>query len=174
MDTFHIPVGEMTITPNDAQLISGLSMAGKAVRGKDYVNELEWHKIYAFTKNVFGWDEDKTKSEMLVGQAKQRMFHLESLRDQFMGTKKLCDQGKEVTTERITATTHLYLLYVLGIVIFPDISDAGVKANYIKLLDLIHKMANYSWGSAILENLLNELRKYSRHEPAEGICVLCR
>ncbi|XP_026440522.1 protein MAINTENANCE OF MERISTEMS-like [Papaver somniferum] len=95
-DTLHLPYGEMTITPNDAKFITGASIDGKAVKHKEYAQELEWDKIYAFTKEVFQRDEEMTKSQMLVVKAKHRIFHLSKLRELFSGTKKLCAEGKEL------------------------------------------------------------------------------
>ncbi|XP_026433843.1 protein MAIN-LIKE 1-like [Papaver somniferum] len=133
-DTLHLPFGEMTITPNDAKFITGLSIEGKSVKHKEYVQEIDWDKIYKWTKEVFQWDEEKTKQEMLLGKEKQRIFHLSRLRSNFMGTKKLRHEGKEVTRERIIATANVYVLYILGVVIFHDVSGARVNANFIQLL----------------------------------------
>ncbi|XP_026450701.1 protein MAINTENANCE OF MERISTEMS-like [Papaver somniferum] len=151
----------MTITPNNVKFITGLSIEGKAVKHEYYVQELNWDNIYAFTKNVFQRDEDRTKSGMLVGKAKQRIFHLSKFRHNFMGRKNLRDEGKEVTPERIISTANAYVLYVLGVVIFPDISGAHVSANFIQLLQPFDKIHEYSWGTAILVSL-NELRKAFR------------
>ncbi|XP_026433809.1 protein MAINTENANCE OF MERISTEMS-like [Papaver somniferum] len=95
-DTLNLPFEEMTITPNDAKFITGLSIEGKSVKHKGYAQELAWDKIYAWTKEVFQWYEEKTKKEMLVGKSKQRIFHLSKLRENFMGTKNLRAQGKEL------------------------------------------------------------------------------
>ncbi|XP_026428701.1 protein MAINTENANCE OF MERISTEMS-like [Papaver somniferum] len=154
----------MTITPNDAKFITGLSIYGKDVNYKEYVQELYWDKIYVFTKNVLQWDEEINKSQMLVGKAKQRIFHLSKLRDLFMRTKKLCVEGKEVTKERIFATANAYVLDIMGSVIFPDVSGARVNANFIQLLEPFNKIHEYFWGTAILALSLNELRKASRAE----------
>ncbi|XP_026399362.1 protein MAINTENANCE OF MERISTEMS-like [Papaver somniferum] len=158
-NTFYLLVGEMTINSNDAKLITELSIEGKSANHKNYGQELERDKIYAFTKNVLQWDEEATKSEMLVGKAKQRIFHLAGLRYQFMGTKNLRAQGKEVTKERIFASTNAYVLYILGSVIF---HSARASTNFIQLLQPFDKIHEYSWGSAILAHSLNELRKDSR------------
>ncbi|XP_026459689.1 protein MAINTENANCE OF MERISTEMS-like [Papaver somniferum] len=155
-DTLHLPFGEMTITPNDAKFITGLSIEGK------YAQELDWDKIHAWTKEVFQWDEEKTKKEMLVGKAKQRIFHLSRLRSNFMVTKKLRHEGKAVTLQRIIATANAYVLYILGAVIFPDISGARVNANFIQLLQPFDKIQDYSWGTSILAHSLTQLRKAFR------------
>ncbi|XP_026459966.1 uncharacterized protein LOC113360709 [Papaver somniferum] len=175
-NTLHLPFGEMTITTNDAKFITGLSIEGKAVKHKEYVQELEWDKIYAWTKEVFQWDEEKSKKEMLVGKAKQRIFHLSRLRSNFMGTKKIRTEGKEVTPQRIIATANAYVLYILGAVIFPDVSGTHVNANFIQLLQLFGKIQDYSWGIAILAHSLTELRKASglKGTNSEGIWLFCR
>ncbi|XP_026451318.1 uncharacterized protein LOC113351575 [Papaver somniferum] len=161
-DTLHLPFGELTITPHYAKFITGLSIEGKAVKSKWYAQELEWDNIYALTKYVFQWDEERTKSEMLVGNLKQRIFHLSKLRDNFMGTKKLRAEGKEVAQERIISTANAYVLYVLGAVIFPEVSGARMSANFIQMLQPFNKIHEYSWGTSILAHSLNELRKASR------------
>ncbi|XP_026384315.1 uncharacterized protein LOC113279884 [Papaver somniferum] len=163
-DTLHLPFGEMTITPNDVKLITCLSIEGKAVKHKGYEPELEWDKIYAWTKEVFQWDEEKTKKEMLVGKAKHRIFHLSRLMENFMGTKKLCAEGKEVMPQRIIATANAYVLYVLGAVIFLDVSGARLSANFIHLLQPFGELREYSWATAILAHSLKELRKASRSQ----------
>ncbi|XP_026396199.1 probable ATP-dependent RNA helicase ddx56 [Papaver somniferum] len=89
---------------------------------------------------------------MLVGKAKQRIFHLSRLRSNFMGTKKLSTDGKEVTPQRIIATANAYVLYILGVVILPDVPGARVNANFIQLLQPFGKIQDYSWGTAILDH----------------------
>ncbi|XP_026436202.1 protein MAINTENANCE OF MERISTEMS-like [Papaver somniferum] len=80
----------------------------------------------------------------------------------FMGTKKFRAERKEVTREHIIATTNAYVLYVLGAVIFSNVSGARVSANFIQLLQPFDKIHEYSWGNDILAHSLNELRKASK------------
>ncbi|XP_026428834.1 protein MAINTENANCE OF MERISTEMS-like [Papaver somniferum] len=81
-----------------------------------------------------------------------------------MGTKKLRAEGKEVTPQRIIATANAYVLYVLGAVIFPDVSVARVSANFIQLVQPFGEIRAYSWATAILSHSLKELRKASRSQ----------
>ncbi|XP_026384455.1 uncharacterized protein LOC113280032 [Papaver somniferum] len=173
-DTLHLPFGEMTITPNGAKFITGLSIEGKAVKKKDYAQELDWDKIYAWTKEVFQWDEEKTKNEMLVGKAKRRIFHLSRLRSNFIGTKKLSHEGKAVRPQRIIATDNAYVLYILRAVIFPDVSGARVNANFIQLLQPFDKIQDYSWGTAILaHSLMQEKERRLGSQSKVNIMGLC-
>ncbi|XP_026421794.1 uncharacterized protein LOC113317888 [Papaver somniferum] len=55
-DTMHFPFGEMTLIPDDAQNILGLSVTGKSIAEGYHCPEIEWLKLHALTDKLFGWD----------------------------------------------------------------------------------------------------------------------
>ncbi|XP_026454010.1 uncharacterized protein LOC113355159 [Papaver somniferum] len=59
-DTFHMPFGEMMITPDDILEILRLPVHGKGVRD-EYTKQLEPDKLYSLTKDCFSWDEETSK-----------------------------------------------------------------------------------------------------------------
>lgn len=179
-DSMHFHFGEMTITPDDAHEITGLSIEGKSVRSigftkdmdflKDvegaptdsaFAKDLHWDLIYAFTEAKLGWNKAKTNTEMWSGKQRSKTFQLKSLRDQFMGTLRLHEERK-LDPKRVTATATAYILYILGSVIFPDTSGSRVNATYVQFLADLDRLNEISWGTACLAFLLNEMRKASR------------
>ncbi|XP_026459432.1 uncharacterized protein LOC113360101 [Papaver somniferum] len=59
VDTFQLPFGEMAITPDGAEQILGLQVEGKST-GEKFKRRPSWEDIYTWTKNLFGWDFEKT------------------------------------------------------------------------------------------------------------------
>lgn len=161
-DTMLFPFSEMTITPDDAHQILGLEVEGKAV-SEGFDDDFSFKDINKLRHKLFGWNQIETESILEKKDGRlSRKFNLKKLRDTFCDTKKIFDKEGRVNPVRINATASGYLLYVLGKCIFPDSSGSLVDASYMQLLDPLDKMHEYSWGTAMVAFLNNELTKGSR------------
>ncbi|XP_026451329.1 protein MAIN-LIKE 1-like [Papaver somniferum] len=160
-DTFNMPFGEMTITPDDAKQILNLNDHGVAVK-YEYTKKLSWEHLYDLCKNCFGWDKETTYIEFnKCFSYKTRQFNMIQLIKMFKGTIENEHQGTLSDAEVDVAATA-YLLAVLGCVIFPNTSGNRVDAKLLQLLHPPNKVVDYSWGTTTIVFFMAELRKASR------------
>ncbi|XP_026381007.1 protein MAINTENANCE OF MERISTEMS-like [Papaver somniferum] len=130
--TFHIPFGEMTITPDDANKITGLRVTGESVDATFY--NMIWDELYKLAKETLGWTRSITELEF-------------------------CCSVRDATS---THDDKAYMLYTLGRDIFPDTSGNKVSAQYLQFFKDVHSVNSYAWGTASLAYLLNQLAQASR------------
>ncbi|XP_026395748.1 uncharacterized protein LOC113290354 [Papaver somniferum] len=129
-DTFHMPFGEMTITPDDVAEILRIHVHGKGVRA-EYTKQLEWEKLYTLTKDYFGWDAETAKTEFnRCMKYRTRKFNISTLMDMFKGTKEK-EENETLNDEQVNHEATAYLLCVFGCFIFPNTSGSRVDANLL-------------------------------------------
>ncbi|XP_026379664.1 protein MAIN-LIKE 1-like [Papaver somniferum] len=169
--TFHIPFGEMEITPDDAQKISGLRTDRKNVYSAVY--EITWDELYVLAEETLGWLKDKielefacaTKEVKYVDSSTKKLKKIKftALKKCFGDTNEKISKG-ELVMDEVTAmrTATAYLLHTLGSVIFPDNSGNKVNAQYLQLLKDLKRCHKYSWGTAALSFLFEQLGIASR------------
>ena len=51
--------------------------------------------------------------------------------------------------ERVERIARLYMLVILGGILFPNTSGNLISLQYLAFLDPIHDVGKYSWGSAV-------------------------
>ncbi|XP_026383822.1 protein MAINTENANCE OF MERISTEMS-like [Papaver somniferum] len=170
-DTFHLPFGEMTITPDDVKQILDLEVKGKSV-AEGFNNNMSWTDLYILFQETLGWEKDKTEMEFrLVASYDPSEPHkqpiiikllLKNLKTKFGGTlvKEMAGEMMDKTRVRRIATS--YLVYSLGTVFLPDNSGNRVNIHYLQLLKNLDNIKNYSWATATLAYLPDSLRNASR------------
>ncbi|XP_026387972.1 protein MAINTENANCE OF MERISTEMS-like [Papaver somniferum] len=176
MYTFHFAFGEMTITPKDAKKILHLSVTGKSVT-ENFVDPMPWEDLYQLVESTLGWDKETTELEFCraakdvddlshgMGQEPKKLksIKLTNLKKEFENTKQKVKEGKLVMDEnKVKYTARAYLLYTLGRLIFPDLTGNKVNAHYLQLLTDLNTVHQYSWGTAAVSYLLEQLAKASR------------
>ena len=154
--TFHLPVGEMTITLQDVAIILGLRIDGPAVTGTCVFDVAEL-------------------CEELLGVTPPA----DALRGSAISIRWLCDQlstpapdADEVALER---SARGFILALMGSFLFAD-KKGGVHVHlcFLPLLrDLTHT-ATYSWGGAVLAHTYRELCRASldRRRGISGCIIL--
>ncbi|RZC69897.1 hypothetical protein C5167_033728 [Papaver somniferum] len=141
--------------------ILGLQVEGKST-GEKFKRRPSWEDIYTWTKNLFGWDSEKTNGLFEKGpKYPKKEFKLVDIRNMFSGTEKKEKEGGLYDMECRYAAAG-YLLYVLASVIFPDSKGNRVSANLLQLLDPLEDVSKYSWGTAIIAHLNGQLSQGSR------------
>ncbi|XP_026413493.1 uncharacterized protein LOC113309282 isoform X2 [Papaver somniferum] len=103
--TFHLTVGEMTITPDDANKITWLKVRGRSVDADYY--DMSWAELYNLYHEFFVWNDYKTKLEFFrsikdidfvhedgVTNKKLKKIKLTNLRDKFGDTKEKVKSGR--------------------------------------------------------------------------------
>ena len=136
--TFHVPIGEMTITLQDVAILLGLRIHGLAVIGTCVFD------VAALCDELLG----------VIPPA-------DAIRGATISLQWLCFQlstpppdADEVTLERCARG---FILALIGSFLFADKKGVNVPMCFLSLLrDLTHN-ATYSWGGAVLAHTYREL-----------------
>ncbi|KAH0730069.1 hypothetical protein KY289_001257 [Solanum tuberosum] len=69
--------------------------------------------------------------------------------------------GDATPVERVEKISRLYMIVILGRILFPNTSGNLISLQYLAFLDPIHNVGKYSWGSAVLAYLYRALCRAS-------------
>ena len=140
--TFHLPVGEMTITLQDVAIILRLYIDGPAVTGTCVFDVV---KLYEELLSV--------------------TLPADALRGSFISIRWLCDQlstptpdADEVTLERSVCG---FILALMGSFFFADKKGVHVHVCFVPILRDLTRTAAYSWGGTVLAHTYRELCRAS-------------
>ncbi|CAI0558229.1 unnamed protein product, partial [Linum tenue] len=141
--TFHMPVGEVTITLEDVATLSGLPIDGEAVIVD--VPDREW-------------SETCTR---LLGHAPNDLsggvVRLSWLREHFNNLPP------NASTEITGQFARAYALSLIGFMLFPDRTGATVHLQYLLLLENWQTAGGYAWGAAVLAYLYRDMGRSVLH-----------
>lgn len=145
--TFHLTVGEATITLQDVVVMFGLRVDGPAVTG---TAARHW----------------PSEVERLLGQCDISKINGSSIKIAWLreNFRQLSD---DVDEETVKCYARAYLLLMLGGVLFPDASGGDMQLLYLPLLEDLDAVGNYSWGSATLAYLYRQLCRASKKAKQE-------
>nr|XP_027186726.1 protein MAINTENANCE OF MERISTEMS-like [Cicer arietinum] len=135
--TFHLPIGECTITLEDVYYILGLNVSGLPVSGSNFVQ----------VKQICDYLGVITPD----GATKGNSIKLKWLKNTFD------DVGENASELEKQASCRAYILRMIGGLLMPDKSNNRVHLKYLSLLGDLNKVSQYSWGSAVLATLYREL-----------------
>lgn len=138
--TFHLPVGECTITLQDVSLHLGLPVDGKAVTG-------------SCTQN---WDE---VCEQLLGKPIPPNGMVGNQIKFTWLQREFKNVPRGASNRILRQYCRAYLLQLIGGYILPDKSSNRVNLKYLPLLKNFNEISSYNWGSACLTNLYRKLCK---------------
>ncbi|CDP15529.1 unnamed protein product [Coffea canephora] len=141
--TFHLPVGEATVTLQDVEMLWGLHIDGPPVIGIDtYRSIQEWGAIceefIGFSPAVGYFDGQRLKLGCLA---------------RGLDTKLSPDASDVECRQR----ARIYLLLILGGYLLSDKSSNKVSLLYPPLLRDLKTVGQHSWGSACLATLYRSL-----------------
>ncbi|KAM7463787.1 hypothetical protein LguiA_031908 [Lonicera macranthoides] len=137
-NTFHLTVGEMTVTLEDVAYLLGLSIDGKPVIGFTYT------QCDAVCLNFLG----KVPNS---GYTSGGMVKLSWLKETF----SRCPEDAPV--EDVERHTRAYLLYLVGSTIFSTTTGNKVPVMYLPLFENFEEAGKYAWGAAALSFLYRAL-----------------
>ncbi|XP_050908602.1 protein MAIN-LIKE 2-like [Lathyrus oleraceus] len=150
--TFHLPIGECTVTLEDVYMLLGLRIDGKAVNGKvNHVNDICNELLGAPLLD----DEPEGDTS---SQARGQGINLKYLR-QYYNSIVLSEDSTEY--EKIIKA-RCYIMILFGNFLFPESTGNSVNIMYLPLLRNINKVNTYSWGSAVLAHLYSALCKNAK------------
>ncbi|KAL7251008.1 hypothetical protein ACSBR1_012932 [Camellia fascicularis] len=132
-NTFHLTVGEMTMTLDDVGTILGIPIIGRSVSATTLTDQ----QAHALVVDALGVDDTEATKEL--SSARGQSVKLEWLRNKFSGCKD------SDTKESVACAARAYLLFLLGCTLFSDKSGtrlgfatkAAVRqiAGYMTLLE---------------------------------------
>ncbi|KAF7833542.1 protein MAIN-LIKE 2 isoform X1 [Senna tora] len=137
-NTFHLNVGEMTVTLKDVALLLGLAIDGDPVIGLTYT-------------------ACSSVCEKYLGKAPESsytsggMVKLSWLKEFFFR----CPE--DAPMEVIEQHTRAYLLYLVGSTIFSTTTGNKVPVMYLPLFENFERCGQYAWGAAALAYLYRAL-----------------
>jgi hypothetical protein len=149
--TFHFPTGEMTITLQDVAVIMGLRVDGNAIEAPPEKD-----------------DNYRATMVTLLGRAPEHMhksgIQFTWLREQF---ENLPDDADE---DDCLQSARAYMLHMIGSVLFPDSNKNTVHYKWLTYLSHTDYCGTYSWGSAVLAYMYNEMSKVALGEKSDLSC----
>ncbi|RVW91315.1 Serine/threonine-protein phosphatase 7 long form-like [Vitis vinifera] len=148
--TFHMPVGEMTITLQDVAILFGLRVHGHLVTGS---TDIDWHALCEELLGVRPTETDIRGASLTVRFITTHFSHL---------PPGVVD---EVTLQR---HARAYLLLLVSGSLFTDKKGVYIQLAILPMLRDFGETAQYSWGSATLAHLYRELCRASL-DSAESI-----
>ena len=148
--TFHLPVGECTITLQDVNVLLGLPVDGAAVIMDTTVIDLRQrcHDLLGRDPADRDWKGSRLKMSWI--------------KNQFLPIPVDVDDN-EVREQYARA----YILLMIGGCLFPDNSSSHLYAFFLPLLEDFGTISHYSWGSATLAWLYRQLCRASRSSATE-------
>lgn len=136
--TFHLPPGEMTITLQDVQIITGLPIDGVAVMGS---KKRAWKDLCANLLGLVPPQNDLKGGKIELG----------FLDEHFSGEPNPND------IEDVERHARAWILRLFGRILFPNSTGSRIHLIYLSLMENLADLGNYSWGSAVLAHLYREL-----------------
>ena len=151
--SFHLPSGEMTVTLDNVaclQLfpIDGMLLSHRSI-SRDVAVELMETYLGSSTGDALK-EVEKTKGAHCRFSYLERIFK-ERLKEQ---RDLKTEYGVTQEVQRLRdQTVRIYLLYLVGIMIFTDKSQWAVDVVYLRYFRNLDNVAGYSWGAAALAHL---------------------
>ncbi|XP_047163765.1 protein MAIN-LIKE 1-like [Vigna umbellata] len=152
--TFHLPLGESTITLEDVALQLGLPIEGHVVTG------ISSGPLTVFCHQLLG---DVPPENNVRGNR----IKLSWLNNTFRHLPH------DVTDQVIEQYARAYMLMIIGNIMMPDTSASMVHLMYLPLLADLQNVSQYSWGSAMLSCLYRALDHGTRADQENiGGCMI--
>nr|XP_016484854.1 PREDICTED: serine/threonine-protein phosphatase 7 long form homolog [Nicotiana tabacum] len=148
--TFHLPIGEATITLEDMEVLFELPVDGIHAAyphalidytGEDYLHMLQW-------LTDFQPAEPTTLSEACRLQLTPVRQHLVAM------DVEITDDSPP---EDIDRHMRLLLLMMLGGILFPNTSRNLVSLLFLHHLERLDDLSGYSWGATVLAYLYRQI-----------------
>ncbi|XP_022877752.1 uncharacterized protein LOC111395817 isoform X2 [Olea europaea var. sylvestris] len=152
--TFHLPVGEATVTLQDISVLWGLPVDGDPITGVDTNRSMEeWQDICNELLGFKPPPEDFDRGRLKIRCLQERF--------------KTLPEGASKDTMQFYA--RAYILQLLGGQLLSDMSNNKVKLMYLPLLRDFEAAGRLSWGSAVLSCLYRALCRATKPETSD-IC----
>lgn len=138
-NTFHFSFGEMTMTPKDFSIITGLSLKGKRL---EFYGDANTDSAYLTT--MLGMDIEAGSRGV------RRTWLFENFANQV--------EGAGVAPECIA---RAFMIYMLSCTLFVGANDMAQLGYLASMVD-VNKMGRYNWGGAALATMYRSMCDMSR------------
>ncbi|CAI9088580.1 OLC1v1022948C1 [Oldenlandia corymbosa var. corymbosa] len=154
--TFHLPIGEATVTLQDVSVMWGLPIDGEPVTGHDITRTTEeWQEmceeLLGFRPPLSAFDSGRLKLKCIEDH-----FDLEPLQP-------------DAPDHVVEFFARAHILQLLGGLLLPDASNNKVKLMFLPLLWDFDAAGKLSWGSAVLASLYRALCRATKPN-VDGVC----
>ncbi|CAM8957379.1 unnamed protein product [Rhodiola kirilowii] len=137
-NTFHLSVGEMTVTLEDVAYLLGLSVDGDPVIGVTYTSCDKVCQTY-------------------LGRAPESSYTSGGMVKLSWLKEFFSDCPVNAPNHVVECYTRAYLLYLVGSTIFSTTTGNKVPVMYLQLFEDFDKSGKYAWGAAALAFLYRAL-----------------
>ncbi|KAJ1391176.1 Aminotransferase-like, plant mobile domain [Sesbania bispinosa] len=145
--SFHLPVGEMTITLDDVSTLLHLPVTGRL-----------------FSLPALSRDEAKQLLVSSKVSPVDALAETEITRGAYVRLSWLRDvYNSNIQQRNLNAAARAYLLHLVGCTIFVDKSATTIRVTYLELFRDLRTMGNIAWGASALEYLYEQLKDASCH-----------
>ncbi|KAL0915143.1 hypothetical protein M5K25_015542 [Dendrobium thyrsiflorum] len=172
-NSFHLPVGEMSITLQDVALILGLHIDGPALVGHNVVGAgRRWLSWPDCCDDLLGQHPQRdvvyvdpfnprVSSKFRMGQAQaQTCLPLRWLRWTFY-------RDSYLDMNELDFWRHLRAyIFLMGTYLLPDTSGCEIHLRFLPLLENLGLFSTYSLGGAVLAHLYRELAEATKPKRA--------
>nr|XP_018626866.1 protein MAIN-LIKE 1-like [Nicotiana tomentosiformis] len=148
--TFHLPIGEATITLEDVEVLFGLPVNGLPVA---YPHALKDYKGLHYLHMLQRLIEFQPVEETALSGASR--LQLTPVR-QYLETMN-AEITHDSLPEVIDWHTRLVLLLMFGGVLFSNTSENLVSLRFLHHLERLDNLPGYRWGAAVLGYLYRQI-----------------
>jgi hypothetical protein len=145
-NSFHLPFGEMTMTPKDFAMITGLNFGGRPLL---YHSKISNKRI-----------------EELLGPAFMQV-HNKKANIRCTALREAYADNQDWSNETTTYVTRAFFLCLVGSSIFST-ADQTVAAGLLETFADLDEVGSFNWGGSALAALYNNMGQLSR---GSGTCV---
>ncbi|XP_012838655.1 PREDICTED: serine/threonine-protein phosphatase 7 long form homolog [Erythranthe guttata] len=146
-NTFHLPVGEMTITLDDVSTLVGLPVVGRTVSCERLIRDSKTKPSSLMFELLGEYPDDVNKKKAVKLEWLKAKFSKVTMRD---------------SAEKRTYAIRAYLLFFLRCTILCDKTGNMVRVEYLNLVSNLDRIGEYAWGTACLCRLYDELSSASQ------------
>ena len=161
--SFHLPVGEMSITLDDVACLTGLPIDG------EFFSPVKLHRPAAIPILVqeLQMSNEEAKAEVDAARGPGITFSkLRSICDDHLTLEAAAEErGEQVVAEgELRISEKAYIIHLVGCLLLPDKSGDAVPASYFSLVHSEERARSFSWGGMLLASLYAQLSDASLHK----------
>ncbi|XP_042046076.1 protein MAIN-LIKE 2-like [Salvia splendens] len=152
--TFHLPVGETTVTLEDVQALWGLRADGRVFTGRDHhVGYTDWPSKCRY---LLGWIPDTQSGTKQGGVLMTALINQTRI-----------PLGADLPTYVYIQRARIHALILLGGLILPDTTGCKVHFMWLNAFEEPDEVHNISWGSVALSYLYHYMWEASMDKRKE-------
>ena len=148
--SFHLPVGEMSITLDDVASLTGLAIDGEFFSLPSYTSEEAAQLAAAKLGMSLG------EAIVEVERAKGPSLRFKYLRETLIPRLVVAGRNEEAA--------KAYLLLVLGSTFYANKSWSAIQIGYLDMMEDMTRLNRYAWGAIALACLYDHLKIASRYD----------